>query len=149
MAVEIIGKNEAKLPKGNENILKVGFFDTAKYENGEYVAQVAFWNEFGTISKNGNKHIPPRPFMRNVTDNQNAMSRIFNIAKIELEKGTGNEQVAKICGEQLVQMVKLSITSGSYIPNSAYTIAKKGAGKRPLIDTALMLGSVSYKVKND
>ena len=147
MAVEIISKNEAKLPKGNKSVLKVGFFDTAKYENGEYVAQVAFWNEYGTLSKKGNKHIPPRPFMRNVTDNQNAMSRIFNVAKIELDKGTECDKIASICGEQLAQMVKLSITGGSYIPNSAYTIKKKGAGKRPLIDTALMLGSVSYKVE--
>lgn len=147
MAVEIISKNGVKLPKGNKSILKVGFFDTAKYKNGEYVAQVAFWNEYGTISKKGNKHIPPRPFMRNVTDNQNAMSRIFNVAKIELDKGTECDKIAEICGEQLAQMVKLSITGGSYIPNSAYTIAKKGAGKRPLIDTALMLGSVAYKVE--
>ena len=128
MAVEIISKNEAKLPKGNKSILKVGFFDTDKYENGEYVAQVAFWNEYGTISKKGNKHIPPRPFMRNVTDNQNAMSRIFNVAKIELDKGTECDKIAEICGEQLAQMVKLSITGGSYIPNSAYTIKKKGEG---------------------
>ena len=147
MAVEIISKNSVKLPKSNKSILKVGFFDTAKYENGEYVAQVAFWNEYGTISKKGNKHIPPRPFMRNVTDNQNAMSRIFNVAKIELEKGTECDKIASICGEQLAQMVKLSITGGRYIPNSAYTIAKKGSGKRPLIDTALMLGSVAYKVE--
>ena len=147
MAVEIISKNEAKLPKGNKSILKVGFFDTAKYETGEYVAQVAFWNEYGTLSKKGNKHIPPRPFMRNVTDNQNAMSRIFNVAKIELEKGTECDKIAEICGEQLAQMVKLSITGGSYIPNAPYTIAKNGAGKRPLIDTAQMLGSVSYKVE--
>ena len=147
MAVEIISKNEAKLPKGNKSILKVGFFDTAKYETGEYVAQVAFWNEYGTLSKKGNKHIPPRPFMRNVTDNQNAMSRIFSVAKIELEKGTECDKIAEICGEQLAQMVKLSITGGSYIPNAPYTIAKKGAGKRPLIDTTLMLGSVAYKVE--
>lgn len=146
MSVEIIEKNGFKFPKGFKGTLKVGFFDNAKYPNGEYVAQVAFWNEYGTISKNGNRHIPPRPFMRNVTDNQNAMSRIFNVAKIELEKGTENEQVAKICGEQLVQMVKLSITGGSYIPNSAYTIAKKGSS-RPLIDTGLMLSSVDFKVE--
>lgn len=147
MAVEIISKNEAKLPKGNKSVLKVGFFDTAKYENGECVAQVAFWNEYGTISKKGNKHIPPRPFMRNVTDNQNAMSRIFNVAKIELDKGTECDKIAEICGEQLAQMVKLSITGGTYTPNAPYTIAKKGAGKHPLIDTALMLGSVAYKVE--
>lgn len=146
MGVKVIEKGDLKIPKAFKGVLKVGFFDTAKYENGEYVAQVAFWNEYGTISKNGNQHIPPRPFMRNVTDNQNAMSRIFNVAKIELEKGMENERVAEICGEQLAQMVKLSITGGSYIPNSAYTIAKKGSS-RPLVDTGLMLGSVSYKVE--
>lgn len=148
MSVEVIEKNSGlKIPNGFKGAVKIGFFDTAKYDNGEYVAQVAFWNEYGTISKKGNQHIPPRPFMRNVTDNKNAMGRIFNIAKIELEKGTGGEKIAHIVGEQLKQMIELSITGGKYAPNKPSTIKKKGEGKRPLIDTARLFGSVSFEVE--
>ena len=44
--------------KGGVSGVKVGFFSTAKYEDGTPVAAVAAWNEFGT------KTIPERPFFR-------------------------------------------------------------------------------------
>ena len=37
--------------------LKVGFFESSRYDNGNYVAEVARDNEFGTLK------IPPRPFL--------------------------------------------------------------------------------------
>ena len=46
-------QTSTKLPHVN-----VGFFDTDQYPDGTYVAQVAYWNEFGT------KGMPARPFMR-------------------------------------------------------------------------------------
>ena len=39
--------------------LEIGFFETARYPNGTFVAQVAYFNEFGTLN------IPMRPFFRN------------------------------------------------------------------------------------
>ena len=44
--------------KGGVSGVKVGFFSTARYEDGTPVAAVAAWNEFGT------KNIPERPFFR-------------------------------------------------------------------------------------
>lgn len=41
-------------------VLRVGFLETATYPTGEKVAQVAFWNEYGT------KTAPARPFFRNM-----------------------------------------------------------------------------------
>ena len=38
--------------------LEVGFFESATYKDGTKVAQVAYWNEYGTPT------IPPRPFFR-------------------------------------------------------------------------------------
>lgn len=146
MRVEIIEKNGLKFPKGFKGVLKVGFFDNAKYPNGEYVAQVAFWNEYGTISKNGNKHIPPRPFIRNVTDDKAKMQRLGEIAKIELSKGQDSEAVINTIGEQLVTMIKQSISQGEFEPNAPYTIAKKGSS-RPLVDTGLLMSSVDFKVE--
>src|SRR5690606_12567931 len=45
---------------------KVGWFESAKYENGTQVATVAATHEFGT-TKAGRNHttvIPPRPYFR-------------------------------------------------------------------------------------
>ena len=40
--------------------LEIGFFETARYPNGTFVAQVARYNELGNLN------IPMRPFFRNV-----------------------------------------------------------------------------------
>lgn len=144
MGVEVIEKSEFKIPKGIKAVIKAGFFD-GKYSNGESIANVAFWNEFGTFSKLKNRHIPPRPFMRNVANDKAKMQRLANIAKIELEKGKDSDEIAEIIGEQLATMIKMSISQGEFTANAKGTIKRKGSS-RPLIDTGLMLGSVSYKV---
>ena len=52
--------------------LEVGFFSTAKYSTGEYVAQVAYWNEYGTTLS------PPRPFFRNaIKDKSKEWSELY------------------------------------------------------------------------
>lgn len=48
--------------------LRYGWWDIAKYPKkhrarGRPVAQIAFWNEFGTFSNSGKRHIPPRPYL--------------------------------------------------------------------------------------
>lgn len=48
--------------------VRYGWWDIAKYPKrhrakGRPVAQIAFWNEFGTYSRNGKRHIPPRPYL--------------------------------------------------------------------------------------
>lgn len=48
---------DVKLKELDGYTSKVGFFDTAKYEDGTPVAQVAFWQENGVASRS----IPPRP----------------------------------------------------------------------------------------
>ena len=50
-------------PLADKNSLKVGFFETSKYQNGIFVADVAKNNEFGTLE------IPSRPFFRNAIEN--------------------------------------------------------------------------------
>lgn len=144
MSVEVIEKGK-KIPKGARYTLKAGIFENSKYSNGAYIAEVAFWNEFGTTSKNGEEHIPPRPFMRNVTDDKAKMERLAKIAKIEIEKGVEGEAVANTMGEVLVTMIKQSIQTGTFTPNAPSTIAKKGSS-RPLIWNGDLLGSITFKV---
>lgn len=56
------------LPRLNSIEIRYGWWDIAKYPKrhrarGRPVAQIAYWNEFGTFSKNGKRHIPPRPYL--------------------------------------------------------------------------------------
>src|SRR5690348_14910432 len=43
---------------GDGKVLRVGFLEGETYPDGTNVAQVAFWNEYGTVKS------PPRPFFR-------------------------------------------------------------------------------------
>ena len=128
--------------------LKVGFFEKSTYETGEYVASVAFWNEFGTISKLGNRHIPPRPFMRNTIAKSENLNLWREIIADLAKKGFKPSQILEILGGEVVGAIQTEITNGNFEPNAPYTIAKKGAGKRPLIDTSLMVSQVAYEVVN-
>lgn len=56
------------LQKLNSVEVRFGWWAIARYpkrhrSGGAAIAQVAFWNEFGTFSKNGKRHIPPRPYL--------------------------------------------------------------------------------------
>lgn len=50
------------LEEAQSESLQVGWFDSANYDGSTPVAQVAFWQEFGT------KSAPPRPFFRPAVD---------------------------------------------------------------------------------
>ncbi len=78
--------------KGGVSGVKVGFFSTARYEDGTPVAAVAAWNEFGT------KTIPERSFFRNaLAESERGVSNI--LAKgIETEKMVVDEQLAGRAG---------------------------------------------------
>lgn len=56
------------LQKTNSVEVRYGWWSVAKYPKrhrakGRPVAQIAFWNEFGTFNSSGKRHIPPRPYL--------------------------------------------------------------------------------------
>lgn len=109
--------------------------------DGLQVAQYATWNEFGTST------IPSRPFMRNYFDSSvDGLTRftVNGIAKVLTGRSTLN-QFFNAAGARMVSGVKKSINSGGWTPNAPYTIAKKGSSK-PLIDTGVMLNSVTFAI---
>lgn len=55
--------DELKRIAKSAEMLEVGFFPVSQYSNGLPVAQVAYWQEYGTYN------IPPRPFMRTAIEN--------------------------------------------------------------------------------
>ena len=137
--------------KGGVSGVKVGFFSTARYEDGTPVAAVAAWNEFGTET------IPERPFFRNaLAESERGVSNI--LAKgIDTEKMVVDEQLAGRVGEYVQGKIQDSIVALNDPPNSPATIAQKrkklhgkkgtGGGETPLIDTGVMLHAVAWEVE--
>lgn len=116
--------------------LEVGFFETAKYPNGAYVAQIASYNEFGTIK------IPMRPFFRNAI---NGNTKKWFSSLQQLLKSDDMQSLEKT-GEIIRGDIVNSITNFKNPPNAPITIKQKKSSN-PLINTGLMRRSVTYKVK--
>lgn len=129
-----------KAIKMQKTDLRVGFFSNARYPQGEYVASVAYWHNYGK------GHNPARPFFTNaITKNKN---KWFSVLKNDLSKQ--NKQINlkstfETLGNIMVGDIKKSITELKTPPLSPITIARKKSSN-PLIDTGLLRSSVTYKV---
>ena len=147
MGAKIYGGNKLKttlkdLSKTKQKALSVGFYPNSKYDNGLPVAQVAFWNEYGTSK------IPERPFFRhaNIMASKKMISS-FKTNKISKSKSIINQNQINTIGKMWAVTIQESIEGKqiTYVPNAPSTIKQKGHDK-PLIDTELMLISPEYKV---
>ena len=155
--------------------LKVGWFESANYDGETPVAQVAFWQEFGT------RTAPPRPFFRPaIEDNQSkwaelvdsgAKAVIEGIASIsDLLNGLGltvqGDVMNAISGPHLaLSPVTLALRklknegvaiNGSVVGAVAAAISRGETGPgqlgapygndTPLNDTGMMIASLTYEV---
>lgn len=109
---------------------------------GATLAEVAFWNEFGT------KNIPERSFVRFTVDiNREKYHRGLANEVGKIFKGTST--VARslgLIGQKVESDIKRRITTLKAPPNAASTIRLKGSSN-PLIDTGRLRGSIRYKVE--
>jgi hypothetical protein len=131
---------------GKSAVVKVGFQDKATYpqESGKinnpvYVAQVAFWNEYGT------SRIPPRPFFRQMVAKRSPKWGA-NIARMLPLYGYDVQRVMSLAGEKIQDQVQESILNGGWKQNADSTAAQKGFNK-PLIRDAIMYRSITYVVE--
>ena len=117
--------------------VRVGVLENATYPDGTPVAMVAFWNEYGTRTS------PVRAFFRTTVSEQkkNWVLSVQNLMKIHNDP----KQVMGLIGVHMQEQIVQSINTWSDPPNSAYTIAKKGSSK-PLIETGVLMGSISFEV---
>lgn len=133
-----------RAPKEFENLVaQVGFPKGKNYEDGTSVAYVAAIQEFGAPAVN----IPPRPFIRPTVKSQkeNWIKTIKGgIPEVVLGKKTAFD-VLDLVGIQASADIQTTISSIYSPPNSPATIKRKGSAK-PLIDTGLMLASVTNGV---
>lgn len=132
--------------------LEVGFFSTAKYSTGEYVAQVAYWNEYGTTLS------PPRPFFRNaIKDKKKEWLQLYKDTQF---KTKDMFKSLSVVGTIAKDDIATSIINFSTPPNSPITInggwirhangkAFKVEGKgfnNPLVQTGFMHGAVTFEI---
>ncbi len=124
--------------------VRVGFQNKLTYpangsENPVFVAQVAFWNEYGT------ERTPPRPFFRTMIETKSpTWGR--DVAKLAKYHHYDLDKVLHLMGERLVDQLRTSIYNDEGPANAASTIAKKGFD-RPLIDSSIMVREgITYEV---
>ncbi len=111
-----------------------------KESDGQYIADVAIYNEFGT------ENIPARPFLR--TAQNNAIKRANNLVQNRLSEGTTVDDLCKELGVLLATQIKNEINRGQWTPNASSTVRQKGSSK-PLIDTGTMRSSVHTMIIRD
>lgn len=155
------GRNAARIIKAIGTKLKnrhvaVGFLSSATYPafRKKYnragkskvvpvpvlpVAQVAFWNEYGTSTA------PARPFFRNMITKQ---SPHWGEDLGKILKGTNYNEMQTLgqMGELLKGELRESIIETNSPPNAERTIIEKGGASKPLVGVSgIMLGSVAYE----
>lgn len=169
---DAMSKYLADLSSKMKGQVDIGFMSDATYggsENNLPVAQVAFWNEFGTASA------PPRPFFRSMIakDSPKWGGMIARGIKADL---SGRELLENM-GEEVAGALQQSIRdtnapalspvtlmlrkmkkgdrfqkiNGAMVGEAAARVkageSYDGVSTKPLIDTSQMLDAVTYKVR--
>ena len=127
----------------NGLVAQVGLPSGINYEDGTPVAQVAAIQEFGAPAQK----IPARPFIRpTVKEQKEQWTKIIakSVPKV-LENKMSAFDVLDLVGRVAAADIQTKISSIYSPPLSPITIRRKGSSK-PLIETGLMLASVSNAV---
>lgn len=137
------GGIEPRVKAAKNAAVKVGVLrgqgEHPKGTQGQTVAEIAFWNEFGTV------RIPPRPFLRKtLADNKAEYKRLFKATlkqilnlRISSDKGIG------LLGLKVSTDIKATITSLSTPANSLLTQKLKGSSN-PLIHSGTLKRSITW-----
>lgn len=151
-----LGKElEANINRIDKKVAKVGWFEKSRYENGQYVAQIAYQNEMG----NPDKNIPARPFITQaiIKDEKLWGDILTDQARLIIEGRSTIERAFEIVGGVAAGSIKESIAALQKPALKESTIKRRmqkyknkqlvGGLTKPLIETALMLNSVSHVVE--
>jgi hypothetical protein len=128
----------------NAGVLRVGFLEKSTYPATKkgpslHVAQVAFWNEFGTT------RIPARPFFRTTIQRQST-DWGDKLGKAVKATNYDGQKALALLGQSMRDDVENAIAQWSAPGNAPSTIKAKGFDKA-LVDTGTMQRAVDYEVK--
>jgi len=141
---------------GNK-VAKVGWFSSARYENGTPVAYVATIHEYGSTQKN----IPPRPILRPTISKKQGDWRTLAeqlgesiIKGNESVDGALNKIGLKAAGD--IRQTITEITTPALEESTIKARLRKRKDKKtmgflskPLIDTGIMLNTVTHVVEDE
>lgn len=121
--------------------VRVGFLSDATYPDGTSVAMVAAIQDFGAPRAG----IPPRPFFRNMIA---AKSKDWPeaVGRLLIANNFDAQRTLEQAGEAIAGQLRQSIHDTNSPPLKPATIRGKGFAK-PLIDTSVMINSVSSEVE--
>ena len=116
-------------------------------EAGQTIAEIAFWNEYGTRNKDGSVRIPERSFVRStIAENNKKYFRMISKLLKRLINGTmTSAQAQAILGQEVMSDIQNKINSISEPPNAPETIDRKGFDN-PLVHTAALKQHISWGV---
>lgn len=151
ITTKVKGEEKAKrlmdiLKKHPKAYVSIGIHEGAgEYPDGQSVMEVALWNEFGTET------IPERSFIRSAIDQNEGKINSWRDEVITniVEKGWTVEKALETMGFRIQLLIQNKIKSNVPPPLAESTAAAKSRRGRPtvtLIDSGLMLRSVTYKV---
>lgn len=135
-----------QLPQIKKMYVTIGFHDGAgSYDDGTSVVEVALWNEFGT------RDIPSRSFIRStIEENIDKINALREEALVRIIQDKWPAQKAlEMIGFRIQVLIQNKIKSNVPPKAAASTVEHKkreGVPNRTLIETGLMLRSVTYKV---
>lgn len=126
----------------------VGKATSVQYPDGTPVVDVAVYNNYGTFNKDGSVHIPARPFLdiggfRAVEQTKILRKKLFQMVR---DGQITMEKAADIIGAKAAAVMKNTIRDFDDPPNAPATIRKKKSDN-PLVDTGLMMQSVTWDVR--
>lgn len=149
----------------NARAVSVGFLADARYpshykqrvehrispkRSTTSVAQVAFWNEYGTHKRittpDGQRviHSPPRPFFRTMIT-EKSPTWGDSMAYLAKAHNYNAERILTNMGEGIKAQLQASIREWTDPPNAEFTVKVKGFNN-PLTDEGIMQREVNYKV---
>ena len=148
------------LGKGGVEGLDVGVFSSARYPDGTPVAAVGLWSEFGTRKKNGEVHIPQRPWMRNgnarakplmlklIKERVDPLNLVINYGLAELlgvlVEGEYKQEMADL---KKPENAEVTVKGGPIRTYHGKIIFIKGKGDdNPLIDEGTLRTAITYQV---
>ena len=123
----------------------VGFFERSKYPTGESVAQIAYYNVYGT------ENIPARDFFLDVSNSPRLLP-IFAKITLDISQDINKGNLYAVSSNVKRIAITASNTMKEAIidlrqpPNAPATIKKKRSSN-PLIDSGIMKNSVKWRIK--
>lgn len=153
----------SKLDDLLDTTIEVGYHADQTAADGEHtLAEIAYWNHYGTLHKDGSVMIPARPFMDTIKKHSEELSEFSQWA---LETKSTAAEVANSIGSRAVSMTQDAILDEEWAPNAPITIEGgwitneygkdgptpvyiKGKGStEPLVHTSIMLQNCHYVIK--